>query len=199
MRPAESENTRERKLIMRRTLLAIITGALLLSLAPAASAEETTCRGTFGAVTLDNVRVPEGARCTLNGTRVEGTIYVETRATLTATDVYVIGNVQAEGARSGTVRAGSYVGGSIQVVQGDSANVRSSEINGDILFDENDRALSARSNEIGGNLQAFQNTGGVSIVRNTIDGNLQCKENQPPPTGGGNIVQGNKEDQCASL
>jgi hypothetical protein len=42
-------------------------------------------------------------------------------------------------------------------------------------------------------------SGGVSIISNTIDGNLQCKENQPAPTGGGNIVQGNMEDQCANF
>jgi hypothetical protein len=42
----------------------------------------------------------------------------------------------------------------------------------------------------------FQNTGGVEIRRNVIDGNLQCKENQPAPVGGGNVVGGNKEDQC---
>lgn len=27
----------------------------------------------------------------------------------------------------------------------------------------------------------------------------QCKENAPRPGGGGNVVQGNKEDQCAGL
>ncbi|MBW4556972.1 MAG: hypothetical protein KME59_13680 [Trichormus sp. ATA11-4-KO1] len=46
---------------------------------------------------------------------------------------------------------------------------------------------------------AFQNTGGLTIKNNRIDGNLQCKENRPAPTGGGNIVQGNKEDQCSRL
>jgi hypothetical protein len=45
----------------------------------------------------------------------------------------------------------------------------------------------------------FQNPGGVSITSNRVNGNLQCKENVPAPTGGGNIVQGNKEDQCAGL
>jgi len=52
---------------------------------------------------------------------------------------------------------------------------------------------------MGGNLQAFQNTGGLSITENVIDGNLQCKENRPPPTGFGNVVEGNKEDQCKRL
>ena len=48
-------------------------------------------------------------------------------------------------------------------------------------------------------MQAFQNTGGVEIRGNRINGNLQCKENSPRPTGGGNVVGGNKEDQCARL
>jgi len=39
----------------------------------------------------------------------------------------------------------------------------------------------------------------VHIARNQIDGNLQCKENSPRPTGGGNVVRGNKEDQCRRL
>jgi hypothetical protein len=181
--------------------IAILVGAVMLALAPAqvAHAEETVCTGFLGAETHDNVVVPEGATCTMEGTFVEGNIKVETNATLRAYDVHVIGNVQAEGARSVAVTRGSFVGGSIQVVQGGSAQVRASEINGDILFDENTARINARGNEIGGDLQAFQNTGGVAIVRNRIDGNLQCKENVPAPTGGGNIVQGNKEDQCANL
>jgi hypothetical protein len=48
-------------------------------------------------------------------------------------------------------------------------------------------------------LQAFQNRGGLTVVGNEIDGNLQCKENAPAPSGNGNVVQGNKEDQCANF
>lgn len=181
--------------------IAILVGAVMLALAPAqvAHAEETVCRGFIGAETHDNIRVPQGATCTLEGTIAQGTVKVETGATLRAFDVHVNGNVQGEGARSITVTRGSFVGGSIQVVQGGGAVVRNSEITMDILFDENTARLLARSNQIGGNLQAFQNTGGVVIARNRIDGNLQCKENVPAPTGGGNIVQGNKEDQCSNL
>jgi hypothetical protein len=181
--------------------IAILVGAVMLALAPAqvAHAEETVCTGFLGAETHDNVRVPQGATCTMEGTFIQGTIKVETNASLRASDVHVIGNVQAEGARSVNVTRGSFVGGSIQVVQGGGAVVRNSEITMDILFDENTARLSARSNQIGGSLQAFQNTGGVVIARNVIDGNLQCKENVPAPTGGDNIVQGNKEDQCANL
>jgi hypothetical protein len=110
-------------------------------LAGPVAAEERTCRGTIGAATVDNLRVPQGATCVLQGTIVKGTIKVERDAVLRAFGVRVVG----------------------------------------------------------GNVQAFQNDGGVAIFSNRIDGNLQCKENSPRPVGGGDVVQGNKEDQCARL
>jgi hypothetical protein len=167
--------------------------------APTAHAEETTCRGTLGVVTVDNVRVPQGATCTLNRTRVQGTVKVERNATLHALAVRVIGNVQGENAANVRVLQGSSIGGSVQVVQGGASTVADSFVNGNILHDANRRAIATTRNRVGGDVQAFQNTGGVSIANNRIDGNLQCKANQPAPTGGGNIVQGNKEDQCARL
>ena len=39
----------------------------------------------------------------------------------------------------------------------------------------------------------------IRVSRNRVDGNLQCKENRNSPSGGGNRVRGNKEDQCARL
>lgn len=167
--------------------------------APAAVADEITCRGTIGATTVDNLRVPDGARCTLNGTRVQGTINVGTNSVLDASGVRVIGNVQAEGSRKVVVDSRSTVGGSVQVVQGGAAAVIGSEIGGDILYDDQDGTVKASRNDVGGDIQAFQNTGGVTISRNHVDGNLQCKANRPAPTGGGNLVEGNKEDQCARL
>jgi hypothetical protein len=186
---------------MRQRLIGIVISGLSLALLPAASAsaEEFTCRGTVGARTLDNVRVPEGATCVLEGTRVEGTITVQDDATLRARSVRVIGNVQGENASLVVVAAGSRVGGSVQVVQGGAARVKRSHVTGDIQFDEQNRALKVVRNDVGGNVQVFQNTGGAEIRRNTIDGNLQCKENVPAPTGGGNVVGGNKEDQCSRL
>jgi len=93
----------------------------------------------------------------------------------------------------------SRIGGSVQVKQGGAARVLDSHVNADIQYDANRAALEASRNVVGGSVQVFQNTGGVALFRNTIDGNLQCKENRPAPTGGGNVVQGNKEDQCARL
>ena len=93
----------------------------------------------------------------------------------------------------------STIGGSYQVVQGRNAGIVHSIVQGGILLDDNTRGLTVRANRVNDSIQVFQNTGGVKIESNRVDGNLQCKENAPAPTGGGNIVQGNKEDQCASL
>ncbi len=186
-------------------------------------AEEITCSGLMGAVTVDNLRVPQNASCTLDGTMVEGTIKVEDGASLTATGITVIGNIQAVDAKLVEVLGGSRVGGSIQadgtelvmvvdvsvvgniqLKQGGAARVDQVKVNGDILFDSNSGAVSATRNEfgsnlVGGNVQVFQNRGTINIIGNIIDGNLQCKENVPPPTGRDNIVHGSAEDQCENL
>lgn len=184
---------------MKRLALLVASGVIIALTSMSASAEEFTCRGSVGAITVDNVRVPDGVTCTLRGTTVKGTITIESNATLRAQGVRVIGNVQAEDAARVAITASSRVGGSVQVVQSGVAKVSGSRINGDILYDDNEGAVKALKSTVGGNVQAFQNTGGVLIRGNDIDGNLQCKENAPRPNGGGNTVGGNKEDQCARL
>jgi hypothetical protein len=188
------EGAMKRKMVI---LLAAVTTTVAVP--QVAVAEETVCRGTIGAKTLDNVKVPEGESCTLKGTKVKGTIKINSGARLEAIKVTVIGNVQGENARNVIVRKDSRVGGSVQVVQGKKARVSSSKVNGDILYDEQSGEVIVQSSTVGGNVQAFQNTGGVHIEGNVIDGNLQCKENNPDPTGGNNQVEGNKEDQCENL
>jgi hypothetical protein len=173
----------------------------LVVLAPVAQAEERKCRGTIGSTTVDNLLVSQGASCTLNGTKVKGTIKVANNARLVANGVRVIGNVQSEGFQSIVLREGSRVGGSVQLEngqEGGSGKVVSTRINGDLQFEANEARMVARNSTILANLQVFQNTGGVVLENNTIAENLQCKENSPPPTGGGNTA-GDKEDQCARL
>ena len=177
--------------------LAAVAATVLLSAAPAA-AEERECRGSIGAVFLDNIFVPDGASCVLDRTRAKGNIVVGTGASLVAHGVSVNGNLQAEGASAISVQGFSSFGGSVQLVKGGRASIDSARINGDILFDENTGPLSASANTVGGSLQAFKNYGGVSLNRNRMKGNLQCKENIPAPTGSGNQAA-SKEDQCARL
>ena len=50
-----------------RTTLALAASCFAVS-APTAFAEERSCRGALGKVTVDNLRVPQGATCTLDGT-----------------------------------------------------------------------------------------------------------------------------------
>lgn len=64
-------------------LTLVLIAAAALTVAPA-FAEERRCRGSLGAVTVDNLCVPQGATCRLNGTRVKGTLQVERGATLKA-------------------------------------------------------------------------------------------------------------------
>lgn len=167
-----------------RLLCLVLPGVLMAAVVGAspAHAEERTCRGPLGAKTVDNLRVPSGATCTLNGTKVKGTIKVERGATLNASAIRVIGNVQAENARRVDV-VGSHVGGSVQIVQSRNGSTLS----------KLDR------NTVKQDVQYFENRGTISITGNRINGNLQCKANNPRPNGGGNIVGGNKQDQCARL
>jgi hypothetical protein len=194
--------TKGMRMTSTRTLCtAVICAALGTAALPvAASADETDCVGAIGAATVDNLRVPEGEACVLDGTIVQGTIKVETDATLRARAVRVVGNVQAENAER-VVLESSEIGGSVQVKQGGGADVTESRITGDIQLDQNQGATQrVADNDVNGSVQVMKNVGGVEISANVIDGNLQCKENErPPPTGGGNDVQGNAEDQCAAL
>jgi hypothetical protein len=159
-------------------LAATVLAAGTLLYAPSAHAEERTCQGTLGAITVDNLRVPADASCTLDGTRVKGSIVVEDGARLVARKAVVVGSIQAEGHRAVNV-VSSTVGGSIQLEQGGTASIRANKVTGDV--------------------QSFNNTGRQTISNNRINGNLQCKENAPAPTGSGNVVGGNKEDQCQGL
>jgi hypothetical protein len=114
--------------------MAVLTLAVF---APAAQAEERVCRGTIGATTVDNLLVPQGGPCTLNGTRVEGTVKVERNATLVANTIRVKGNVQSEGFKNITLRQNSVVVGSVQLqngLDGGSGWVLNSKVNGDLQF-----------------------------------------------------------------
>jgi hypothetical protein len=169
----------------------------------------------------DDVAIPRNTSCTFDDVQVEGNIKLASGASLSATGLTVDGNIQAEGADSLNV-TDSDIRGNIQFKQGGSADVRRTLVDGDIQYEENTRSgslisqdntingnlqidknrasVTADNNIIDGDLQLFENNlGPFSVINNRIDGNLQCKENSPAPTGSGNQVNGNKEDQCATF
>lgn len=157
------------------------------------------CEGRIAAVAVDEVNVPPGATCTLDGTKVNGNVSVGRGATLIARGVFVDGDIEAESASSVEVTGRSNIGGNIQLQQGGSSTVRDSRIDGDLEWEEQHGRVTAEGNTIGGNLQADGNVGGVSVSGNRINGDLECGENNPRPTGGGNAVSGDTEDQCARI
>jgi hypothetical protein len=187
---------------MTRSLSTSVTLSILALFAFAApAAADTVCRGTIGAVSIDDdVIVPPGASCTLDRTRVDGNVLVGPDARLTTDGARINGNIQDDNNRAGqvTIRR-TFVGGNVQLEQGSGATVTDSSIDGDLQWESNRSAFRAEYNEIGGNLQANQNTGGLTISSNRIDGNLQCQSNTPAPTGRGNIVEGSAEGQCSNL
>lgn len=196
------EATRRIREVALAGVLALAAGMLALMVsAPAAQAEERVCRGSIGAVTVDNLRVPSNATCNLSGTQVKGTVKVESGANLSANRITVNGNIQSEGFRNIRVYNYSTVGGSVQLKNGLSGglgSVSQTTINGDLQFEANRAKMTSDRNTVRANLQAVQNRGGLAITSNRISQALQCKENNPPPTGGGNTA-GDKEGQCARL
>jgi subtilisin family serine protease len=156
-----------------------------------------TCRGGVGAVAVDSVLVPPGATCSLDGTRVAGSVTVERDSSLAARGVHVQGNIQADGAHAVSIDQ-AMVSGNVVIKKGGNNTTNLTVIAGNLQIEENNGTSTVRGTTIAGNLQVFKNRGGVSLVSNMVRQTLQCKENVPPPTGSGNTAAG-KEDQCAGL
>jgi len=158
-----------------------------------------SCHGSIGATAVEEVDVPAGATCTLEGTIVGGNVTIGGGATLVARNVSINGDVQAEGALVVDVTGPSTIGGNFQIEDGGSSTVTGTQIGGDLKWESQGGRLEARGNTIAGNLQADENGGGLTLAENSVGGDVQCEENVPPPSGGGNIARGDSEDQCANL
>jgi hypothetical protein len=192
---------RARHLLVTATALAVVAVVSV----PGAFGETTRCVGApvAGTTTLDNVKVPRGATCTLNGVRVKGNIKVGEDARLIATNVNVKGSVQAKEFASVRINGASKIGGSIQLAEGFGngglVTITGTRVKGEIQLDDNFGTVAITSNRVNGDIQLFDNAGASTITSNLVGGNLQCKENLPAPTGSGNMVRGNAEDDCEDL
>lgn len=188
---------------MRKLLIGLLICVFaltpLLAASPSALADERSCSGTLGRVTVDNLRVPSGRTCTLNGTTVKGNIVVERGGRLYTASVAVVGSIQAEGAAVVGIGSRSRINGNVQIDAGGPLVVNGATIGGSLQVVSNSGSSRLNANYVKGDIQVFSHSRGISIVNNRVDGNLQCKGNSPAPTGSGNVVQGNKEDQCRRL
>jgi hypothetical protein len=193
---------------MRKAICTALIGAgLIAATAVPAMAEEITCPRNIINRTVDNVLVT--GTCTIRNSTVQGNIVVTTGGNLLVQGSTIIGSVQSEGAtrirlitdpNTGRTTA---VNGNVQItntVAGLRSLVVDTAIGGSLQYVDNDAPLNIFGNDVNADVQVFQNSALVRIRDNTIDGNLQCKENVPAPVnGGGNVVQGNAEDQCAGF
>lgn len=86
---------------MKRTLAALFGASLVAafgSALPASADLVTTCVGEGGAVTVPNdLVVPAGQSCTLDGTTIQGNVTVRTGADLVGTGVTIEGNTIVQG------------------------------------------------------------------------------------------------------
>jgi hypothetical protein len=189
-----------------------VVPVLLLSLAVASvakevQAEEIDCPPNLINKTVDNVLV-NGA-CTIRNSTVEGNIVVGTGGNLLVQGTTIRGSVQSEGALRVRLQSDPNTGrdteviGDVQIKNttgGLTSTIIDAQIGGTILLDSNATATNVFGNTVNGDVQVFQNTAVVRIRDNSIGANLQCKSNAPRPVnGGGNVVQGNAEDQCAGF
>jgi len=144
-----------------------------------------------------NVAIPRDATCTFVNVLIEGNLKMNRGARLLANQIDVNGDIQGERAAE-LVVDDSRILGNIQFERGGRVEVWQSFVDGDIQLGSNDGDLTVTDTTIEGNLQLFRNRGGpFTLTANRVDGNLQCKENAPHPAGSGNVVQGNREDQCS--
>jgi hypothetical protein len=185
---------------LKRSLVFLSLAAAFALPSSQAEAGDVMCPPSRGAVTIGANVVVVGS-CTLDGTRVRGNVTVEDRGNLLARRADIDGNVQTDGARRVRLLR-TDVDGSVQL-EGLTSSLPSvvdrSDIEGSIQVKQNRSPLALLNNFVDEDVQAFTNRGGVRIELNVIGGNLQCKENSPRPTGFGNRVGGNKEDQCRGL
>ncbi len=187
-------------------LPALACGIVLADVAPS-FAEEIDCPPNIIRKTVDNVFVD--GTCRIRLSTVEGNIVVTTNGDLLVQGSRIKGSVQSEGAKRirllpdpDTGRE-TVVEGNVQIdntVAGLTSVISDAKVDGSIQYKQNAAPLNLFGNEVGSDVQVFENTALVRIRDNTIKGNLQCKQNTPRPrNGGGNVVHGNAEDQCAGF
>jgi hypothetical protein len=176
-----------------------ITGTASLTVLPGPEVPEPgSCEYSNRTIGRD-LKIAQDTHCTLTNVRIRGDLELGRGSTVIAVDLRVDGDIEGKSA-SGLKLTSSRIDGDIQFEDGGSIEVRQTGIDGNLQLESNHGSLHVEGNRVAGNVQVFKNRGGpFTISGNEIAGHLQCKENEPAPTGGGNAVDGEKEDQCRNL
>jgi hypothetical protein len=196
------------------TLLSVFVGA------PAAHADDFKCVGVIGPIIVDNVVVPRGAECILDGTQVlgnakakpdgdlilaradvRGNVQVKSGSTAVAVNSRIGGDYQCDGCQSQDLFL-SGLGGNFQVTAADDqALIVASSVDGDVQIVDSGSArgfFAIDETIIGGNVKFEKNAGSTLIHENTIAGGLQIFENDVEGEFGNgqfneNLVAGNMQ------
>jgi hypothetical protein len=183
-------------------LLAVSEGTNSQEEANASAIDDDRCTGVVAGGTYENVKVQEGATCTLRGVTVTGNVVALKNARLFVEDSRVDGNIQGENAAVVHVRGGR-LGGSLQIHEGSSPGELGVSITGGtVLKQGNIQVTKMRTGDIviadavleKGNLQVEENvvTNRLEAVRNRVAQNLEVRKH-----GGGapKVVRDNTVSQ----
>lgn len=150
------------------------------------------CNGVLAAVTVDDVYVPTGASCSLNGTRVRGSVKVAFDGTLIANAARIDGNIQAEDARSVTTGSGTTVNGDVQVKRRAVAHIENTTIGGNLQIEEVGASLVSTDSRITGDVQVTK-ADRAELTRLTVNGDVQFFENSGAIRSDAAVVGGNMQ------
>lgn len=170
---------------------------------PSGSAlDDDRCTGVVVGGTYENIKVPDGATCTLRGVTVSGNVVALRDARLFVEDSRVDGNIQGENAAVVHVRGGR-LGGNLQVYEGTSVGELGVSITGGtVLTQGNIQVTKMRTGRIlvadavleTGNLQVEENVVETSldVTRNRVAQNLEVRKHQG---GAAKVVRDNTVHQ----
>jgi hypothetical protein len=136
--------------------------------------------------------------CTFINVRVWGRLEVREGARLTASELTAFRQLEANRAQ-GLILADSRIYGDLKFENGGSVTIRDSYIGKELKLKSNLGAIAVSDNTIGETLTLEDNSGGPFTLLRNGSKKLECKGNDPPPTGGGNVVEDNKTGQCVGL
>jgi hypothetical protein len=178
---------------MKRFLVASMAAAsIVLAGAPAALAAQTECVGTFTG-TADNVVVPEGAHCEMDGATVTGNVLVKPGASLRASATDIGGNVKGIDSAWVCLQFGSTAGGNFDVMGGLAGTTTgfdiSTSVGGNAKVRQNAGLTFIDAAHVDGNVDVSSNTGTLEIEFNTIDGNVKVDDNDVSTTYTGGPAQ----------
>jgi len=164
--------------------LAMVLAAAMLAvvLAKPAWADDTQCVGLLTGV-HDNVVVPPGAFCTLQGATVNGNVKVLDEATLRARASTIRENVQGPQVREILLQFGTQVGGDVQIKGANPGTVNGFDINvhvgGNAQLEENRGRVFVDAALVEGDLEVRKNItqGLLEVEFNTVGGNIKVEDN----------------------